>query len=72
MPSKVRKRKCRMANGKQGTHVVVDANTGRQVSCHTSRRSANIGASIRDRADKLFKQLKDLYKKFKESGGCES
>jgi len=72
MPSAVRKRSCRMSNGKKGKFVVIDTNTGRQVSCHLSRRSANIGASIRDRADKLYKQLKDLYKKFKELGGCES
>ena len=65
MPSAVRKRKCRMANGRVGTHVVIDTNTGRQVSCHLSRRSASIGASIRDRDDKsksIDELLKDMQK----------
>jgi len=60
MPSAVRKRECRMANGNQGSYVVIDTNTNRQVSCHLSRRSANIAASIRDRADKLLKGLKRI------------
>ena len=66
MPSAVRKRKCRMANGKTGTHIVIDTNTGRQVSCHLSRRSARIGASIRDRDDKS-KGLNYLLKRMKKN-----
>jgi hypothetical protein len=49
MPWKVRKRKCKQADGTPGSHVVINTSSGkeRQESCHTSKKNAEDGIKAR-------------------------
>ena len=47
MPFSVREQGCRMSDGLRGTFSVVNTDTGETVSCHTTKRNAELSARIR-------------------------
>lgn len=47
MPFAVRKQGCTKADGTRGSHVVINTDTNKQVSCHLIKDDANTAMRIR-------------------------